>query len=429
MKNILIIGALMASTAMSAQSLAQDQVSPKDLKKQQKAELAEFKTKQKLALAEFMQRQKKALAKASGQAAETPAETTKPTDASYKDLFPEMKTAADSVAYLYGAFRAGGLKEFIVKQFNVDTTYMDDFYRGISDRVCSDNTDPKTNAYNAGINIAGQIEVMSKDFQNDYYSADPDKHVSIPIIAKSIIDAMTGANPYTPEIAQRSFTTIMEKRQKENLERKYAPNREAGAKFLEENKSKAGVVTLPSGVQYKILKLGTGAKPKATDKVRVNYEGHLIDGTEFDSSYKRNKPSEFKLNQVIRGWTEAMQEFPVGTTAEIYIPYDMAYGERNTGKIDPYSTLIFKIDLLDILPEEETAAPKKSATSNMTSAERREAVRALAKKNSSAKAAANEAADGSATKAVKAATPAKTIVPKNTKSVVKVDNTSMYNNK
>ncbi|MDE5740741.1 MAG: FKBP-type peptidyl-prolyl cis-trans isomerase [Bacteroidaceae bacterium] len=124
------------------------------------------------------------------------------------------------------------------------------------------------------------------------------------------------------------------------------PNRAAGEKFLEENKVKEGVQTTASGLQYKVITMGTGEKPTATSKVTVDYEGTLIDGTVFDSSYKRGQPTTFQVNQVIKGWTEALQLMPVGSEWELYIPYQLGYGEREAGQaIKPYSALIFKVKL------------------------------------------------------------------------------------
>ncbi len=136
--------------------------------------------------------------------------------------------------------------------------------------------------------------------------------------------------------------------------KKAQENAEKGKKFLEENAKKAGVDTLANGIQYKVEKKGEGPKPAATDKVKVNYKGTLIDGTEFDSSYKRNEPAEFFLNQVIPGWTTALQAMPVGSKWTIYIPADQAYGQRGGGPIGPNETLIFEVELLDIVTPEAT---------------------------------------------------------------------------
>ena len=126
-------------------------------------------------------------------------------------------------------------------------------------------------------------------------------------------------------------------------------NMTEGPKFLEENKTKEGVVVLPSGLQYKILTEGKGKSPKATDKVKVHYKGTLIDGTEFDSSYKRNQPAEFAVNGVIKGWTEAIQLMKEGSKWMLYIPADLAYGARGAGaQIGPNATLVFEVELLEV---------------------------------------------------------------------------------
>ncbi|MDE5611550.1 MAG: FKBP-type peptidyl-prolyl cis-trans isomerase [Odoribacter sp.] len=131
-----------------------------------------------------------------------------------------------------------------------------------------------------------------------------------------------------------------------------AANLEKGKKFLEENAKKAGVDTLSDGIQYKVIKAGNGPKPQETDIVKVNYKGTLLDGTEFDSSYKRGEPAEFPLNRVIPGWTKSLKEMPVGSTWEIYIPSDQAYGQRGGGPIGPNETLIFEVELLEIVSPE-----------------------------------------------------------------------------
>lgn len=124
--------------------------------------------------------------------------------------------------------------------------------------------------------------------------------------------------------------------------------KEIGIEFLEKNKNNPGIVSLPSGLQYKVMEQGRGPKPKSTDKVKVHYRGTLVDGKEFDSSYKRNEPAVFGLNQVIKGWTEGLQHMPVGSKYQFYIPYYLAYGEQSQNGIPPYSTLIFDVELIDI---------------------------------------------------------------------------------
>ncbi len=132
--------------------------------------------------------------------------------------------------------------------------------------------------------------------------------------------------------------------------KKHQATVDEGKKFLAENAKKEGIVTLPSGLQYKIITEGTGNIPTASDKVKVNYEGTLINGTKFDSSYDRGQPAEFGVTQVIKGWTEALQLMKEGSVWMLYIPSDLAYGSRQAGKeIKPFSTLIFKVELLSIV--------------------------------------------------------------------------------
>ena len=124
---------------------------------------------------------------------------------------------------------------------------------------------------------------------------------------------------------------------------------EEGKQFLAENAKKEGVTTTASGLQYEVLSEGNGKRPAATDKVRCHYEGRLIDGTVFDSSYERGKPATFRCSQVIKGWTEALTRMSEGDVWELYIPYQLAYGERESGKIKPYSALIFKVELHKVI--------------------------------------------------------------------------------
>lgn len=260
----------------------------------------------------------------------------------------ELKDGGDSLAYIFGVWQTNGLKDYMAGQLGVDTAYIQDFSRGIIDRVSIDPADQKMKAYLAGQQIANQIEQMASQISKDYYSAQPDKKISPKIIANAIVLSLMGKDEMSVDSAQAVFQKTMEKRQEENKETLYGENRRTGEQWLAENKKKEGVITLPSGLQYKILTKGEGPVPTANQKVKVNYEGHLIDGTEFDSSYKRNQPSSFRCNQVIKGWTEALCKMPVGSKWELYIPYDLAYGDRDTGKIKPYSTLIFTVELLEI---------------------------------------------------------------------------------
>ncbi len=176
-------------------------------------------------------------------------------------------------------------------------------------------------------------------------------------------DGMAGTPKMTEAEIKETMTALekdMENRQKGAAEK----NKQEGEKFLAENKNKPGIKTTASGLQYKVIREGTGAQPKPTDTVTVNYEGKLIDGTVFDSSYKRGQPATFPLNAVIRGWTEGLQLMKVGGKYQLFVPADLAYGDRPMGPdITPNSTLIFDIELLDAKPA-ATASPSASPSPN-----------------------------------------------------------------
>ena len=201
-------------------------------------------------------------------------------------------------------------------------------------------TEKEKLSYAIGMNIG---ESMKKD------SLDIDATV----LSRAIKDALTGSKLAMTDAEAKavmdSFRAEMMKKQQAKAAAAGDANRLAGQKFLAANKSKEGVVTLPSGLQYKMIKEGTGPKPTASDTVVTNYRGTLIDGTEFDSSYKRGEPATFPVGQVIKGWTEALQLMPVGSKWQLFVPSELAYGERSPGaEIGPNSTLIFDIELLSI---------------------------------------------------------------------------------
>jgi FKBP-type peptidyl-prolyl cis-trans isomerase len=178
------------------------------------------------------------------------------------------------------------------------------------------------------------------------------------ILTRALKDALSGSKPQmTEEEAKAVITTFRNEMiaKKQAEEKKISDaNKQAGEQFLATNKTREGVVTLPSGLQYKIIKQGDGPKPTATDTVETNYRGTLINGTEFDSSYKRGEPATFPVNQVIKGWTEALQLMPVGSKWQLFIPADLAYGPRSPSpEIGPNSALIFDIELLSIKKKEE----------------------------------------------------------------------------
>ena len=226
-----------------------------------------------------------------------------------------LKNDIDTVSYTIGMVQTQGLKEYLVNQLGVDTTYMDAFIKGLN---------------------------------HELFGEDSTKTISMKNFLAGFIAGTTGKNQLmtveqASEIAQNKMQTIKAR----EAEKQYGDNKAAGEKFLADNAKKEGVKTLPSGVQYKVIKEGSGEIPADSSVVVVNYEGKTIDGQVFDTSYGK-EPVTFPANRVIKGWTEALVHMPVGSTWEVYIPQELAYGERSTGKLKPFSALIFKIELLSI---------------------------------------------------------------------------------
>lgn len=260
----------------------------------------------------------------------------------------QIATSSDSLSYAAGMILTNGLMPYLTQTLNVDTAYMADFIRGFND-IVNNGENPAMNAYAAGMSIANQLkgqmlQNMTKDFTDT-----PDSIIST-LVYRGFSDALT--NDTTVMKADKAENLFMDKRtynRAAKQEKEFGANREAGRKFLAENKTKEGVMTTASGLQYKVIKMGEGAIPKSTDRVKVHYEGKLVDGTVFDSSTKHgSEPLVFGANQVISGWTEALCMMPVGSKWQLFIPYELAYGERNMGAIKPFSALIFTVELLGI---------------------------------------------------------------------------------
>ncbi len=227
----------------------------------------------------------------------------------------ELKTFEDSLSYSIGYSYAEGLRKNaseIQGQLDIDISL-----------------DVINAAFNAGLDSTQEVLLTEED--------NMDLQQKFQEIAKA---------KQEEEMEQRAADLkSFEAEQKE----KYQINIEEGEKFLAENKTKEGVVELPSGLQYKVIKQGNGAKPGAMDKIKVHYTGRLLNGTVFDSSVERGQPITFDVGGVIAGWTEAVQLMPVGSKYELYIPYQLAYGDRAAGQITPYSTLVFEVELLEIV--------------------------------------------------------------------------------
>ena len=259
-----------------------------------------------------------------------------------------LKTDIDSLSYSIGMAQTQGLKGYLTGRLDVDTAYMAEFIKGLNEGA--NKTSKKDIAYMAGLQIGQQISnQMMKGINQELFAGDSTKTISKDnFMAGFIAGTLEKGGVMTMEAAQEYTRTAMETIKAKAMEEKYADNKAAGEKFLAENKAKEGVKTTESGLQYKVITEGKGEIPADTCKVKVNYKGTLIDGTEFDSSYKRNEPATFRANQVIKGWTEALTMMPVGSKWELYIPQELAYGSRESGQIKPFSTLIFEVELVGI---------------------------------------------------------------------------------
>jgi FKBP-type peptidyl-prolyl cis-trans isomerase FklB len=184
----------------------------------------------------------------------------------------------------------------------------------------------------------------------DQLASNPFDGVSATAVAQGVMDALNGVDmPYSNEEMQNAFEVINKQMQAKDAEKHKALSG-AGEAFLAENAKKAGITVTASGLQYEVITQGSGAVPTATSKVKTHYHGTLIDGTVFDSSVNRGQPIDFPVNGVIAGWTEALQLMPVGSKWRLYVPHNLAYGERGAGaSIAPFSTLIFDVELIDIV--------------------------------------------------------------------------------
>lgn len=209
-------------------------------------------------------------------------------------------------------------------------------------------------SYSIGLDIGNTFKKQSMDINPE-------------ILLSGLKDALGGKTPLLNEEQVKetmaAFSKSMMEKQTAQVKEKGAKNAAIGEKFLAENKTKEGVKTTASGLQYKVLKEGSGEAPKATDTVVTHYKGTLINGTEFDSSYKRNEPATFPVNRVIPGWTEALQLMKPGAKYQLFIPGNLAYGERGAGQdIGPNETLLFEVELISLQPGGAAASPAPAAS-------------------------------------------------------------------
>ncbi len=280
----------------------------------------------------------------------------------------ELATPSDTLSYAAGQSFTRGLMEYVTQQLHVDSAHIGDFTAALREQLASAG-DPAFAARAAAATVAQMVDDrmlpnVSKAFEGTSYNIDREK------FNRGFIDAVTGDTAVmNVEAAAGHFDNV---RKAEETKKNEAYKQENAA-WLADNAKKEGVVTLPSGLQYKVINTGTGAVAKQDDNVTVRYEGRTIDGNVFDSSYKRNpNTTSFRPNQVIKGWTEALTMMPEGSKWELYIPQELAYGARQAGQIKPFSTLIFTVEVVKVEakaePKADAAEADKAAAKTKTAA-------------------------------------------------------------
>lgn len=264
-----------------------------------------------------------------------------------------LNTASDSLSYAMGMDATNGLIPYLQQQLGVDTAYMDKFLEGFKAAFDKEQNNKELTAYSAGIQIAKMLEDRMVPQAIQQMSTEEDS-VSGDLFYKGFLaslqkDSTLFNNDNAKKLVIKKREAIKQEKDKKQEEINQA-NIKKSMEFLTINATKDGVKTTSSGLQYKVLQEGNGEIATKDDEVEVKYEGKLIDGTIFDSSYERNpQTTKFRPTQVIKGWTEALTMMPEGSIWELYIPYTLAYGERGAGKIPPYSTLIFKVELIKVI--------------------------------------------------------------------------------
>ena len=263
---------------------------------------------------------------------------------------PSLKSDVDTLSYAIGMSQSQGLMDYLANAKGVDTTYIAEFLQGVNDGANAAD-DKKKAAYFAGIEIGQQIaNNMMKGLNYNLFGDDSTQTVSLNNFMAGFVSGVTGKNSkMTVAEADSTAQVLFERIKAKSQEKQFGANKAEGEKFLAANAKKEGVKTLPCGVQFKVLKEGNGATAADTSIVVVNYEGRLLDGTVFDSSKSHgDEPATFRVGQVIKGWQEALKAMPAGSEWEIYIPQELAYGANQQGNIPPFSTLIFKVELVEV---------------------------------------------------------------------------------
>ncbi|MBQ7181962.1 MAG: FKBP-type peptidyl-prolyl cis-trans isomerase [Bacteroidaceae bacterium] len=261
----------------------------------------------------------------------------------------DLKSDVDTLSYALGMAQSQGLKDYLSMRMGIDTTYIDEFVKGLNDGANAGD-DKKKSAYYAGLQIGQNVsQQMVKGLNMELFGEDSTQTVSLKNIMAGFIAGTLGKGGLmTVDSASQYAQLQMPVFKRRNLEKTYADNKKTCEDFMAEVAKKEGIKALENGVYYEVLTEGKGEIPADTTRVKVHYEGRLINDSIFDSSYKRNEPATFACNAVIPGWTNALTHMPVGSKWKVYIPQDQAYAEREAGIIKPFSCLIFTIDLLGI---------------------------------------------------------------------------------
>ena len=263
---------------------------------------------------------------------------------SNKTELPALKTQLDSLNYAFGVANGDGIKNYYIKGDSAQKS-IKALLAGLNEGMKGKIEKGSTEMVDLGTKIGSSL----KDQTKSGLMGDSTLKVDIKLIKQGLINGLRGSKiQMTPVQAQEYLQKTMSALQSKKMEKLYGGNKTAGEKFLAENAKKPGVKTTASGLQYEVIKQGTGALPTDTSKVKVNYHGTLIDGTVFDSSVDRKEPIVFQVNQVIKGWTEALKMMPVGSKYKLYIPQGLAYAGADRGKIKPFSMLIFEVELISI---------------------------------------------------------------------------------
>ena len=277
------------------------------------------------------------------------------TSCGHRTPAPNLKTDVDSMSYAIGMAQTQGLKDYLVGRMGMDTAYIDEFMKGVNEAINAGD-DKKRAAYYAGLQIGQQVATqMIPSIKYQVFGDDSTQNISMKdFMAGFAAGTLEKGEKMTMEMANTVAQVKMKEIKAKHLEAKFGANKKAGEEFLAQMAKEADVKALPSGVLYKVIKEGKGAIPTADSKVICHYEGRNLEDSIFDSSYKRNQPFETYCNRVIKGWTDALTNMPVGSIWEVFIPQELAYAEQERSEfIKPFSMLKFKIELLEIVDEKK----------------------------------------------------------------------------